>query len=112
MDNEKENLQNEPGSVQRQTQNNQQYADTEGGQQQEVKEKNEEGTFDIIPVQQAESSDADIDREGDRSIRDKDEIDLKDIDDEKIIPGIKAKRSPWNSITFDSDDFFGGMIPT
>lgn len=34
--------------------------------------------------------------------------DLSEIDDERLIP---AKRSSWNSITFDYDDFFGALKP-
>lgn len=101
MDYEKKNLQNEPDSMQRQTQKDQ-HGNADG--QQEEKERKPE-TFGIIPVQQAESSDADF------SVKDKEDIELRDIDDEKIILGIKAKRNPWNSITFDKDDFLGEMMP-
>lgn len=103
MENKKEKLQNEQGSVQRQTQKNEQYGE----------EVNQSESTSIVPTSQVKGSDADKDREGkaslERAERERDEEMPEGIDDEKIIPGIK--RNPWNSITFDSDDFFGGFAP-
>jgi len=96
MENKKEKLQNEQGSVQRQTQKNEQYCE----------EANQSESTSIVPTSQVKGSDADSDREGSLE---RDEEMPEGIDDEKIIPGIK--RNPWNSITFDSDDFFGGFAP-
>lgn len=107
MDNKKEKLQNEQGSVQRQTQKNEQYGEEEASHSEST---------GIVPTSQIKGSDADKDRGGkastEREKRAKREEEMPEgIDDEKIIPGIRAKRNPWNSITFDSDDFFGGFAP-
>jgi hypothetical protein len=103
MDYKKEKLQHEPGSMQRQTQQNEQFGNGE-----EQLENATTGEFGLMLTPQAKPNDND--GEEDISIRDEDEIELNDIDDEKIIPSLKAKRNPWNSATFDKDDFLGGFI--
>jgi len=100
MKEEKKNLPEEQGSVQRQTQKNEDYKDASQNKKYQGNNK-----FGIVPAPQAKhekKSDSDTTH---------DQPDLKDIDDEKIIPGIRAKRSPWNSIDFEADDFFGGLVP-
>ena len=96
MKEEKKNLQEEQGSVQHQTQKNEDYKDAS---------QNEKDNFGIVPVPQVKQE------KKSNSETKPDQPDLKGIDDEKIIPGIKSKRSPWNSIDFEADDFFGGLVP-
>jgi hypothetical protein len=105
MDNQ-ENLQDGQGSMQKQTQGSQRF----DGQQEEHAANGDK--FGVVPAPQAQGSDADKDRGGEPSIdNNDDDFDSKDNDDEEIIPGLRARNNPWNSITFDADDFFGGLVP-
>lgn len=63
----------------------------------------EKGIFVLVTLSK-------ISEDDDQSIRDEDEI-LANDDEEEIMPSLKAKRNPWNSATFDSEDFFAGTIP-
>ncbi len=101
MKEQKKNLQNEQGSMQRQTQKNESY---QGNQ---TIRGSSEGKFGLIPTPQRQKNAEE--EENISSLEEKST--LEGIDDEKIIPGIKAKRSPWNSIDFEVDNFFGGLVP-
>ncbi|MCJ0743711.1 hypothetical protein [Pedobacter montanisoli] len=107
MDEQKKDPHYEPGSVQRQTQRNEQY-DSEQTNADEQKE------FGIIPESQVKGSDADKDRE-EEDIEDDDNNnigpDLEEIDDEKVIPSLPRERKSWNFINFGLDDLFGGLLP-
>lgn len=78
-----------PGSVQQQTQKNEQYG----------KEKSKDNEFAIVPASQLKGSNADKDRRVGSA-----KPVLKNIDDEKIIPGLRRKNhSFWNSVNFERD---------
>ncbi len=103
MKERKNDLRKEQGSVQRQTQESQSYSDTDLNK----KQKSEQGNhnqFGVIPVPEAQEKKI-------GGNKGKKQPDLKEIDDEKVIPGIKTKRSSWNSVDFETDDFFGGWVP-
>lgn len=104
MKEKKHNLQKEQGSVQRQTQKNEHYENADAANKQESGDQ-----YGIVPVPKGEKKESDQQKSGNRMP--KNQPDLKGIDDEKIIPGIKRKHSPWNSIDFEADDFFGGLVP-
>lgn len=106
MKEKNKNLQNEQGSVQRQTQKNESYEGAEENLHSE--EAKNPDKFGLIPATENKKSSADKDEQI-SSLEEK--PNLEDIDDEKIIPGIKAKRTPWNSIDFEADNFFGGLVP-
>lgn len=99
MDYKDENLQNEQGSVQLEREEQQNKA----GEQKGEKE------LGIIPGSEVNGSDADEDRGGEPSIEYTEIKNTVYLDDEVQI--IKAKHSCWNSITFDKDDFFSGLVP-
>lgn len=95
-----ENLHEEQGSMQRQTQLNDKFNETE-------ERENNSGVTGIIPASEVKGSDADQDRNGEPSLEDIE--DSGDQDD--YISNEKTKRSSWNSITFDHDDFVSGLMP-
>lgn len=107
MEEQKKDPHHEPGSVQRQTQRNEQY-------EPEQNNADEEKEFGIIPESQVKGSDADKDKE-EEDIENNDdndiEPDLEEIDDEKIIPGLPRERRSRNFINFGLDDLFGGLLP-
>jgi len=92
MDYKKKDLQNKQGLVQSQTQRNEQHK--RNGEQKWNSE------FGIISAPKAQESDVNLENK---------EVSLEAINDENIVSEIKAKRRPWNSITFDRDDFFSGL---
>ncbi|MCY1545054.1 hypothetical protein D9M68_809750 [compost metagenome] len=49
-------------------------------------------------------------REKENPLPVKEKSQLKEIDDEKIIPGIRSRRRPWNSVTFDPDELMSGKL--
>lgn len=100
MEYQDENLQEEQGSMQRQTQSNEEFS--EAAEQ----AKNGGGTG-IVPSSEVKGSDADQDRSGEPSLEDVEASEEKD----DYIPSEKPKRSSWNSITFDYDDFASGLMP-
>lgn len=101
MDHKDEKLQAEQGSMQQQTQRNDQHNKTE--------EKHDDEQMSLVPSSDVRGSDADIDREGEPSMEETESQNTAHLDDE--IENNRAKRSSWNSITFDVDDFFGGLAP-
>lgn len=106
MKEKNKNLQNEQGSMQQQTQKNESYEGIEeNSQSQDVKKPD---TFGLIPASENKKSSTDKDEQI-SSLEEK--PNLEDIDDENFIPGVKAKRTPWNSIDFEADNFFGGLVP-
>jgi len=98
MDHKNEDLQNEQGSMQEQTDKNKQHS--------EAQEKHSEKPGTIVPTSEVTGSDADQDRGGKPSIDDAEAKEKDDFGDD-----VHTKRSPWNSITFDTDDFFSGLVP-
>ena len=94
MKEKKNNLQKEQGSVQRQVQRNEDYRSTDN--------RGNGGQFGIVPFTQAKKN---------KPNTAKPKPELKEVDDEKIIPGMRTKRSPWNSVDFEADDFFGSWVP-
>lgn len=101
MDYKDENLQNEQGSMQQQTQRN--------GQHNQAEEQKGEKEVGIIPASEVKGSDADQDRDGEPSLEDTD-VETSEYQQDET-QNLKTKRSYWNSITFDTDDFFGGLAP-
>ena len=62
------------------------------------KQPNQHHKFGIIPV---------AEKKGDKV-----KPQLNEIDDEQIIPGLaEKKRRLWNSVDFEKDDFFSGLVP-
>lgn len=59
-----------------------------------------------IPKSETEGSDADKDRGGEPSIGEETQDDELEAKNQSGL-----KRNHWNSITFDYDDFFGGLTP-
>ena len=100
MEYKDENLQEEQGSMQRQSQVNDQFNEAE------EQEKNSGGAG-IVPTPEVKGSDADQDRGGESSLEDVEAS--EDRDD--YISSRKSKRRSWNSITFDHDDFVSGLMP-
>ncbi|RZL69931.1 MAG: hypothetical protein EOO93_00035 [Pedobacter sp.] len=41
----------------------------------------------------------------------RDQFGRADQDIEEFSPSSKARKNPWNSATFDNDDFYGGFSP-
>lgn len=69
-------------------------------------ERNDEGALSGIPKSEIEGSDADQDWDGEPSIQ------KRGQDEDEEVRGFTAtKRNHWNSITFDYDDFLGGLSP-
>ena len=99
MEHKEENLQEEQGSMQRQTQQNEQLKQGESDQK-------DEGPVGIVPASEVKGSDADKDRGGEPSLE---EVETKNDSDELRYE--KPRRSSWNSITFDNDDFVSGLMP-
>ena len=97
MKEKKNHLHKEPGSAQRQTQKN------------EDVRANKIDQYGIVLVSKAKQEK--IGQKNQHNKFDKAEPDLNHVDDEKVISGIRAKRSSWNSIDFETDDFFGGLLP-
>ncbi|MNK17103.1 hypothetical protein D3C87_352860 [compost metagenome] len=100
MDFNKKDLQNKQGLVQQKAQMDNKYSSAG----EETKNKDE---FGLIPAFKENTRNAGKDLEGDASLQSK-EISLEEIDNHNISE-IRPKRMPWNSITFDRDDFFSGL---
>lgn len=98
MKEKRNNQQKEQGSVQRQTQKNESYKDIVGNNE----GQNSDAEFGIIPALPIKKPYQKKSGKG--------QPDLKEINDEEIIPGIKTKRSYWNSVDFEADNL-GGWMP-
>lgn len=88
MEYRNEEVHDEQGSSQQQNQ-----GDAKG----KAEEKNDGGAISGIPKSEIEGSDADQDRGAESSIEEETQQ--------------TVKRNHWNSITFDYDDFLGGLTP-
>ena len=90
-------------------------------------DKKEYGGYGVTPKQEIAGSDADIDNGGESSLKrdetskeitgsdaDQDRDGSKSLDKDNFLhikDSYKPKRSSWNSITFDKDDFLETLAP-
>jgi len=100
MEYKDKNLQKKQGSMQLQTQLNNQFNEFE---EQQKKSK----VLGIVLVSEVKSSSVVNDTNAKPKLK---EWEIKEEVEDYIEVG-KNKRSSWNSITFDNDDFVSGLMP-